>query len=81
MQTFEGDRCYPDLQSIPGAVDGVVVITRPEVSERIVHDCVGAGVRRVWMHASRWARDRAFRWQRSRTTVNTASASSLVHVR
>ena len=52
MQTFEGDRCYPDLRSIPGGVDGVVIITRPEVTERIVHDCRDAGVRRVWMHQS-----------------------------
>ena len=52
MQTFEGDRCYPDLKSIPGGVDGVVIITRPEVTERIVHDCDQAGVRRVWMHQS-----------------------------
>jgi predicted CoA-binding protein len=36
MQTFEGDRCYPDLQSIPGGVDGAVIITRPETTERIV---------------------------------------------
>jgi uncharacterized protein len=52
MQTFEGDRCYPDLQSIPGGVDGVVIITRPEITERIVRDCSAAGVRRVWMHQS-----------------------------
>ena len=52
MQTFEGDRCYPDLQSIPGGVDGVVIITRPETTERIVRDCQDAGVRRVWMHQS-----------------------------
>ena len=52
MQTFEGDRCYPDVQSIPGGVDGVVIITRPEVTERIVHDCRTAGVGRVWMHQS-----------------------------
>ncbi len=52
MQTFEGDRCYPDLQSIPGGVDGVVIITRPETTERIVSDCSTAGVRRVWMHQS-----------------------------
>jgi len=52
MQTFEGDRCYPDLQSIPGGVDGVVIITRPETTERIVRDCCHAGVRRVWMHQS-----------------------------
>jgi predicted CoA-binding protein len=52
MQTFEGDRCYPDLRSIPGGVDGVVIVTRPETAERIVQDCPDAGVRRVWMHQS-----------------------------
>jgi uncharacterized protein len=52
MQTFEGDCCYPDLQSIPGGVDGVVIITRSETTERIVRDCSEAGVRRVWMHQS-----------------------------
>lgn len=52
MQTFDGDRCYPDLKSIPGGVDGVVIVTRPEVTERIVHECSDAGIRRVWMHQS-----------------------------
>ena len=52
LQTFEGDRCYPDLKSIPGGVDGVVIITRPEVTEHLVHDCGDAGIRRVWMHQS-----------------------------
>jgi hypothetical protein len=52
MQTFEGDRCYPDLQSIPGGVDGVVIATKPEITEQIVRDCGTAGVRRVWMHQS-----------------------------
>ena len=52
METFDGDLCYPNLQSIPGGVDGVVIITRPEVTEQIVHDCNDAGVRRVWMHQS-----------------------------
>jgi len=50
MQSFAGDRCYPDVRSIPGKVDGVVIVTRPETSERIVRDCNAAGVRRVWMH-------------------------------
>jgi hypothetical protein len=34
------------------AIDGVVIVTRPEITERIVHDCGDAGVRRVWMHQS-----------------------------
>ena len=52
MQTFDGVRCYPDLRSIPGGVDGVVIITRPEATERIVRDCTDAGVRRVGIHRS-----------------------------
>jgi len=52
MQTFDGDRCYPDVPSIPGGADGVVIVTRPDVTERIVHQCSDAGVRRVWMHQS-----------------------------
>src|SRR6478752_7270593 len=52
MSSFDGDRCYPNLQSIQGGVAGVVIVTRPEAAEQIVHDCSDAGVRRVWMHES-----------------------------
>ena len=52
ISSFEGDVCYPDVQSIPGGVDGVVIVTRPEITERIVHDCEAAHVPRVWMHES-----------------------------
>ncbi len=50
--TFEGDPCYPDLKSIPAGVDGVVVVTRPELCDEIVRECADAGVPRVWMHQS-----------------------------
>lgn len=50
LQQFEGEACYPDVKSIPGGVDGVMIITRPETTERIVRDCHNAGIRRVWMH-------------------------------
>ena len=52
MPSFQGSRCYPDLKSIPGGVDAVVIITRPETTARIVRECVDVGVRRVWMHSS-----------------------------
>jgi predicted CoA-binding protein len=52
MQTFEGDLCYPDVQSIPNGVDGAVIITRPEITDEIVRDCADAGIQRVWMHQS-----------------------------
>ena len=72
MQTFDGDRCYPDVQSIPGGADGVVIVTRPDVTERIVHQCSDAGVRHVWMHQS--LAKGSFRRRRSSTAVSTTSA-------
>jgi predicted CoA-binding protein len=35
-EMFEGHRCYPDLLAIPGGVDGVVIVTRPAVTEELV---------------------------------------------
>jgi uncharacterized protein len=52
LQSFDSDRCYSDVLSIDGGVDGVVVVTRPEITDRIVRDCGEAGVKRVWMHQS-----------------------------
>jgi predicted CoA-binding protein len=52
METFEGDRCYLDVASIPGGVAGVVVITPPDATEWIIRQCGEAGVPRVWMHQS-----------------------------
>lgn len=49
-ESFEGAVCYPSVKAIPGGVDGVVIITRPELTEQIVRDCADAGVKRVWMH-------------------------------
>ena len=46
-ETFDGDRCYPDLLSIPGGVDEVVIATRPAVTEELVRQCAAAGVARV----------------------------------
>ncbi len=52
MDSFEGKPCYPDVKSIPGKVDAVMIVTRPEVTERIVEDCAELGVSRIWMHQS-----------------------------
>jgi predicted CoA-binding protein len=46
----EGDRAYPDLTSIPGGVDAVVIGTRPDRADATVRECVSLGIKRVWMH-------------------------------
>ena len=46
----EGDRSFPDLSSIPGGVDGVVIGTRPETALETMRQCSELGIKRVWMH-------------------------------
>ena len=49
---LEGDACYPDVTSIPGGVEGVVIATHPDTALEIVEQCRQAGVGHVWMHRS-----------------------------
>ena len=46
----EGDKCYPDLASIPGGVDWVLIGTRPQTAEATIRECADLGITRVWMH-------------------------------
>ena len=48
----EGDKAYPDLKSIPGGVQAVVIGTRPETAEATMRECVDLGIKHVWMHRS-----------------------------
>lgn len=49
-EQVEGDPAYPDLGSIPGGVDAVVIATRPETAETTMRECAELGITRVWMH-------------------------------
>ena len=46
----EGDPTFPDLSSIPGGVDAVVIGTRPERALDTMKEAVALGIPRVWMH-------------------------------
>ncbi|EWT01611.1 CoA-binding protein [Intrasporangium oryzae NRRL B-24470] len=49
-EQVEGDQCYPDLTSIPGGVEAVVIGTRPERAQGTVEECERLGISEVWMH-------------------------------
>lgn len=51
-QSVEGDTTYPDLGSIPGGVEAVVIGTRPEHAMATVKQASDLGITRVWMHRS-----------------------------
>lgn len=50
LAAFEGDPCYPDLQSIPEKPDAVFILTNPSITEQIVQQCVDLDIKHVWMH-------------------------------
>ena len=51
-ETVEGDHAYPDLTSIPGGVDAVVIGTKPETAEATMRESAELGITHVWMHRS-----------------------------
>ena len=44
-----GDPCFPDLASVPGTVDGVIVMVGGARVADVVRACIEHGVRRVWL--------------------------------
>lgn len=48
----EGTLCYPDIASLPGGIDGIVVATHPDVALETVRQCGDRGIGRVWFHRS-----------------------------
>lgn len=49
---LEGTPCYPDLKSVPGDLDGVVVVTHPGASAGVVRAAAARGIRQIWFHRS-----------------------------
>ncbi|MFL6097032.1 MAG: CoA-binding protein, partial [Blastococcus sp.] len=46
----EGDHCFPDLASVPGGVEGVVIGTSPANAEATMREAVDLHIDRAWMH-------------------------------
>jgi predicted CoA-binding protein len=51
-ENVEGDPAYPDLKSIPGGVEAVVIGTKPERADATMRECAELGIHHVWMHRS-----------------------------
>ena len=47
--TAAGVRCWPDLASVPGPVDGVIVMVPADASVGVVRSAIERGVTRVWL--------------------------------
>ena len=46
---IEGLTVYRDLASVPGDIDGVLIITPPVVTESVMHDAIELGIKQFWI--------------------------------
>ena len=51
-ETVEGDPCYPNLHSVPGGVEAVVIATSAQHADATMREAVDLGITDVWMHGS-----------------------------
>ena len=46
---IEGDKCYPDVFSLPEQVGGVIITLPSAQSEKVLKEMGDVGIRRVWL--------------------------------
>lgn len=49
-EEFEGLPCRRRIADVDDTLDGVMLATRPDVTEKLVDECIEARVPRIWMH-------------------------------
>ena len=50
VEEIEGLQSFASVAEVPGEIDGVFVMTRPEATLEVVDACARRGIARVWMH-------------------------------
>ncbi|MBN2174916.1 MAG: CoA-binding protein [Bacteroidales bacterium] len=49
MDEFEGQKCFPDIGSLPVEVSGIVINTRPDVTKKLVDEAKQKGIKNIWL--------------------------------
>lgn len=47
---IEGRFCFAQVQNITPSVDGALLMTSPEMTDKVIRNCAEAGIRRVWLY-------------------------------
>ncbi len=48
----EGVECYPDISSVPGSIDGLLIASHPSVAADLVRQAHARDIDQVWFHRS-----------------------------
>ncbi len=50
LTEIDGLACFAHVRDVQPAVDGVLLMTSPVVTDQVVQECAEVGVKRVWMY-------------------------------
>lgn len=50
LNEINGIKCYPEVKSLPGHVNNLILIVNPVLAEYLVSQLNDSPIRRVWMH-------------------------------
>ena len=49
LKEIDGKECFSDLKSLPEKVDGLVIVTKPEVTGQLINEAHAAGIKNIWI--------------------------------
>lgn len=49
MKEFQGEPCYPDLSTLQGKVDGVLLTVNPDQGKAVLEEASRVGIKNVWV--------------------------------
>jgi len=49
---IDGQTCYLNVESVPGPIHGVMVVTHPTVAADVARAALDRGIRHIWFHRS-----------------------------
>jgi uncharacterized protein len=50
IPNIKGQRCFARVQEVQPPVTAALLMTKPQVTEKVVSDCADAGIRQIWMY-------------------------------
>ncbi len=49
-EEIRGRKAVASVKDLPASVENIILSVKPEVTEKVVRDIPGTGIKRVWMH-------------------------------
>lgn len=49
METYDDEKCYPDIASLPDDVTAIVLNTKPAISKKLIEEASQKGINHIWL--------------------------------